>query len=191
MTSKRFPTPLRPRPGKAIALLAILACIASAGAQVPSESELKAAFVYNFAKFVQWPAEAFASATAPLHLCVAGRDLPPAFEALHGKSAQGREVRVRRLLRTDDVGQCHALYVPESAESLVPEHLRNSRGTPILTIGESEGFAANRGIVGFAPRDDRLHFEINPESAARAGIRVSSQLLRLSTIVRDEKRVRP
>lgn len=169
----------------------LLAGLATAGAQVPSETELKAAYVYNFAKFVQWPVEAFASATSPLNLCVAGRELPPAFEALHGKSAQGREMRVRRLLRADDVRECHALYVPESAESLVPDHIRTSRGTPVLTIGESEGFAANRGIVGFTPRDERLHFEINPESAARAGIRVNAQLLRLATIVRDEKRVRP
>jgi hypothetical protein len=176
----------------ASATFALLCGIGAAQAQVASESQVKAAFLYNFTKFVQWPAEAFATSQAPLVVCVPARDVPGvALESIEGKQAQGRELRVRRVVRLDEARTCHVLFIPEALEAHSADWLRAVRLLPVLTVGESDGFAESGGVIGFVSREDRVQFEINPEAAARANLRVSSQLLRLATIVRDGRRARP
>jgi hypothetical protein len=154
-----------------------------------TEVQVKAAYVFNFAKFVEWPAGAFATPQAPLVLCVAGGEgLQGAFAAIDGKQAQGRRLQLRRGVRPDELRTCHILFVPESEERIAPELLRRAGSLPLLTVGEDDGFATAGGVIGFVVRDDRVQFEINPDAANRADLKVSSRLLQLATIVRDSRR---
>jgi len=174
------------------ALALLLGCRVASAADALTEPQVKAAYIYNFAKFVQWPAEAHATPQAPLVLCVAARDgLGGALAAIEGKPVQGRELRIRRAVKPDELKACHILFVPEAEERAAPELLRKAGGLPLLTIGEYDGFAAAGGGIGLVNRDERVQFEINPDAASRANLKVSSQLLRLATIVRDAGRSQP
>jgi hypothetical protein len=150
---------------------------------------VKAAYIYNFAKFVEWPAAAFATPQAPLVLCVAAKDgLGGALAGIDGKPVQGRALQVRRAVKPDEFKSCHLLFVPDSEAAATPELLRKVGRLPVLTIGEREGFAAGGGGIGFVPGEERVKFEINPDAASRASLSISSQLMRLATIVRDAGR---
>lgn len=189
--SKRI-APALSRTALVATALAGLLGSAAACAQALSEQQVKAAFLYNFTKFVEWPAEAFAAPQAPFVLCIPGRDaLGGNLDAIQGRTVQGHELRVKRSVRPDEVKACHVLFVPEAQEGPVAELVRAARTLPVLTVGESEGFAEAGGAIGFVSREDRVHFEINLDAASRASLRISSQLLRLATIVRDGRRARP
>lgn len=171
------------------ALVASLGVVRAFAAEPLTEAQVKAAYVYNFVKYVEWPATAFATAQSPVVLCVsAGDGLRGAFAAIDGKQAQGRALQLRRAVRPDEYRACHILFVPESEERGAAELLRRVGSLPVLTVGEHDGFTAAGGVIGFVVRDDRVQFEINPDAAARADLKVSSRLLQLATIVRDARR---
>jgi hypothetical protein len=166
-----------------------LGAASAVAAEALTEVQVKAAYVYNFVKYVEWPAGAFATAQSPVVLCVAAGDgLRGALAAIDGKQAQGRALQLRRAVRPDEFRSCHVLFVPESEEREAGELLRRAGSLPVLTVGEHDGFAAAGGVIGFVVRDDRVQFEINPDAAARADLKVSSRLLQLATIVRDGRR---
>ncbi len=174
---------------RACALALLLGCPLACATDALTEVQVKAAYVFNFVKFVEWPASAFAAAQAPLVLCIASGDgLRGAFAAIDGKQVQGRPLQVRRGVKADEFKACHVLFLPESEERAAPEHLRRVGTLPVLTVGEHDGFAASGGVIGFVVRDDRVQFEINPDAANRADLKVSSRLLQLATIVRDARR---
>jgi hypothetical protein len=171
------------------ALAVALGAAGAVAAEALTEVQVKAAYVYNFVKYVEWPAGAFATAQSPVVLCVAAGDgLRGALAAIDGKQAQGRALQLRRAVRPDEFRSCHILFVPESEERVAGELLRKAGSLPVLTVGEHDGFAAAGGVIGFVVRDDRVQFEINPDAAARADLKVSSRLLQLATIVRDARR---
>lgn len=171
------------------ALAVALGAASVVAAEALTEAQVKAAYVYNFVKYVEWPAGAFATAQSPVVLCVAAGDgLRGALAAIDGKQAQGRALQLRRAVRPDEFRSCHILFVPESEERVAGELLRKAGSLPVLTVGEHDGFAAAGGVIGFVVRDDRVQFEINPDAAARADLKVSSRLLQLATIVRDARR---
>ena len=173
----------------AAALAVAFGAVGDAAAEALTEAQVKAAYVYNFVKYVEWPAGAFATAQSPVVLCVAAGDgLRGALAAIDGKLAQGRVLQLRRAVRADEFKACHILFVPESEERGAGELLRKAGSLPVLTVGEHDGFAAAGGVIGFVVRDDRVQFEINPDAAARADLKVSSRLLQLATIVRDARR---
>jgi len=155
-------------------------------ARSPSEYEVKAAFVYNFARFIEWPPEAYPDGVAGLVAPLLGDDPFPGVpgEVLRGKSAQGRALATRRLRWGQDVQGCHILYVSPSERARLGQILENVRGQSILTIGDTDGFAQLGGIVNFVLEDGKVRFEINPESAGRARLRISSRLLTLARIIR-------
>jgi len=173
-------------------LALMLGCRPVSAAEALTEPQIKAAYIFNFIKFVQWPAPSLATPQAPIVLCVAAKEgLGGALAAIEGKQVQGRELRVRRGVKPDEMKACHVLFVPEGEARGVAELLRAVGALPVLTIGEPEGFAAAGGGIGFVNRDERVQFEINPAAMERAHLQVSSQLLRLATIVGDARRSRP
>lgn len=185
----RTVAPKRHWRSRACALALLLGWPLVGAADALTEVQVKAAYVFNFVKFVEWPAGAFATPQAPLVLCIASGDgLRGAFAAIDGKPAQGRLLQVRRGVKADEFKACHVLFVPESEERAAPEHLRRAGTLPLLTVGEHDGFAASGGVIGFVVRDERVQFEINPDAANRADLKVSSRLLQLATIVRDARR---
>ena len=152
---------------------------AAAGA---SEYELKAAFLFNFAKFVDWPPNALDKA-AGVSVCVLGDD---PFGELLDRTLAGKSVHERPLVvrRHDDLaatGDCHILFVSAAEERRLARVAPPQ--APVLTVGETDGFVRRGGIIAFAMDDSRLRFEINADAADRAGLRISSQLLKLATRV--------
>lgn len=180
---------------RAAALLALGLLVAGPvadAAEALTESQVKAAYLYNFAKFVEWPAEAFTAAQAAFVLCVPGTTgLGGALSGIDGKPVQGRPLQVRRNVRPDELKACHLLFVPESEEHATAEWLRRAGTLPVLTVGASEGFAAAGGVIGFVTGEERVQFEINPDAAGRVNLKISSQLLKLATIVHDARRRAP
>ncbi|WP_300451441.1 YfiR family protein [Accumulibacter sp.] len=159
------------------------ACAQSAPAE---ENTLKAAFVYNFAKYTDWPDELW-SRSPTLRVCTVGErgGFAQAVAALANKPAvRGKEVEVRQLARPEEASGCHFLVVAGRAR--MAEWTRAVRLAPVLTVGDAEGFATSGGIIGLYAEGDRLRFEINQEAAQRAGLKLSSQLLKLARLVKDE-----
>lgn len=170
-------------------VLLALALLGGAGAAVAqtSEAELKAAFVFNFARYVEWPAAVFAAADDAFGLCFVGRRdaLFAALTALEGKLVGDRSLRVRAATRDDDLAQCHLLVVGESEAEHLERILQPLAGVPVLTVGGAGRFLDAGGIIGLATENDRVRFDINLGAARRNGLALSSNLLKLARTVRQ------
>ncbi len=152
---------------------------------VQTEQSIKAAFIYNFAKFTEWPATT-GETPGVLVLCAfSGESYGAALAAIDGKAVHGHTMRVRRGVRLDEIKSCHMVFIAESNEHRTAELLRAARGAPVLTIGEADGFAEAGGMIGLITADNRVQFEINNEAAQRANLKISSQLLRLARLVKE------
>lgn len=162
----------------------------SAEEVVVPEYQVKAAFLYNFAKFTEWPTNAFAATNSPFVIAVLGRDPfgKNLDEIVKDKQLAGRAVVVRRYRRLEDVGDCHVLFTLEGDAERQKEIFHFLERRPVLTVGEGEGFAARGGVVRFFKEDKRVRFEINVAPAKAAGLQMSSRLLRLAVIVKPETR---
>jgi len=161
-----------------LTLAVVMLATSAVGAQdVTREYQVKAVFLYNFAKFVEWPPSA---ATGPLTICVAGRNPLGTFldDTVRGETVGGRPIQTRIILEPEP--GCHVMFIPDGAA--VGAYLRFSRTAPTLTIGETPAFLGLGGIISFFIDDGKVRFEINPQAAERAQLRVSSRLLRLSRI---------
>jgi YfiR/HmsC-like len=162
----------------------LLALLPAAAFAQYAEAEVKAAFVFNVAKFAEWPPEILPPG-APLRLCVLGTPdaLGAALLALEGKTVQGRTLEVRAGAALAPLRPCHLLVltpdVPEARRVLAGE-----QGT--LTLGDGDGFTEAGGIIGITVAERRVRFDVNLEAARRGGIRLSAQLLRLARQVKGQ-----
>jgi hypothetical protein len=160
--------------------------LGAAGAQpiVSSEYAVKAAFLYNFAKFVEWPAGAFPGPGEPVTFCILGEDPfgGKLEQTVEGKTVKGRPVVV---LHTglDALGRCHILFAGSSERPRFDRILAAVGRRPILTVGDDEPFRQAGGIINFVLRESRVRFQIDRAAAERAGLKVSSQLLELAEAV--------
>ena len=169
---------------------ALLAAGVQAGSPVDVQSqtvheyEIKAAFLYNFVKFVEWPNEALPE-TSDITVCVLGGEpsVDP-LESIQGKIVRGRRLSVRRIRAIKDVESCHVLFISSSEESRLPQVMQNLHGSSVLTVGEMERFIPSGGIINFVIERNKVRFEINPNGAERARLKLSSQLLSLARVVR-------
>jgi len=169
------------RAGKVALIALLLAAIAAAGSDVP-EYDLKAAFLYNFVKFVEWPPAAFAGQGTPLSLCVLGEDpFGGSLDAVvRGERVGARGLVVQRPDGLDDLDACHVLFVSRSERKRLAKVLARVQGQPVLTVADMEGFLRAGGVINFVQEDSRVRFLINTEAAERGGLRISSKLLRLA-----------
>jgi hypothetical protein len=171
-----------------LAAFAVLCCLqagrASASEPVPLEYRLKAAFLLNFAKFVEWPGSD-RTYGKPFSFCVVGSDgFGPALEdTIAGKELAGRATNVRRLRTHSDAKNCNVLFIAASERGRVQEILQSLAAEPVLTVSEIPRFAERGGMINFVLKDNRIHFEINPQRASRVGLRISSHLLQLASVV--------
>jgi hypothetical protein len=164
-------------------LLVVGAWSSPARGQSSSEPAVKAGFVYNFAKFTEWPTGAI---TGPqINLCLLGADpLGAVSGLLDGRPLQGRSIAVRRSVRSDEIRNCAIVFVTDVDEHRQAEALRTLRGLPVLTIGDAEGFADAGGVIGLVAADERIQFEVNLEAAQHASLKINSQLLKLARAVK-------
>ena len=150
------------------------------------EHEIKAAFLYNFVKFVDWPSEVLPETSDTITICVLSDDpSAEALESLRGKMVKGRRLSTRRIEGVKDVESCHVLFISSSEEKRVPQVMQNLHGSSVLTVGEMERFIQSGGIINFVIERNKVRFEINPTSAERARLKLSSQLLSLARVVRQ------
>ena len=150
-----------------------------------AEYEVKAAFLFNFAKFVDWPAQAFATPNASFTICLDGDPFGGALDRIiQGENLEGRALTVRRLNSGNDLAGCQIVYVAASQFRHVDEIVSGANNHPILTVGDTDNFIDRGGIIRFIKSGGRIHFQINPDAAGRAGLQLSSKLLRLAEIVR-------
>ena len=167
-------------------LLALLLAAPAAGRAdaTAAEYDVKAAFLYNFTKFVDWPPSAFHDDRSSLRLCVLGEDpFGGSLQTFVKEEVAGRKVTVLRSGWMSDPSGCQILFVSRSEEERLTEILAAVRGAPVLTVGDMEGFLEKGGIINFILQGSKVRFEINQESAELAGIKISSKLLRLATRV--------
>ncbi len=180
---------LRPifRDGRVLLLLALLLAVpgAARGERVAaSEYDVKAAFLLNFTKFVEWPPAAFSSDTSML-LCVLGDDpFGKSLELVSGEQIAGRKVQLLRIREMPEPEGCQIVFVSRSERRRLPEILTHLRGEPVLTVADTGGFLEQGGIINFTLEGSKVRFEINQDAAGRAGIKISSKLLRLATRVK-------
>ena len=195
--TNRKPTrvPARGRALKISVGVVLVAMLISGGApsfargEPAPEYAVKAAFLYNFAKFVEWPADAFAGPGSPIVIWVFGEDpFGDALGSLKGKTANGRPIVVRYAANLGELERCHLLFVSASSMALLPKILLTTRGWSILTVGDMLGFAQDGGIIKMVKEESRVGIEINLEAAQRSRLKISSKLLALAKIVNPGRR---
>jgi YfiR/HmsC-like len=153
-----------------------------------SEYLIKAGFIYNFAKFVEWPSTAFADADAPIVIGVIGVD---PFGSLIDRIVEDKKIgshgfvvkRFRWGKDLKDLKDCKILFVSPSEKGHMDEILQMVKGLPILTVGETPGFAERGGMIRFTLEDNRVRFEVNVEAARQVNLNISSRLLTLAKII--------
>jgi hypothetical protein len=153
----------------------------------PSEYAIKAAMIHKFAGFITWPNQSFQSPSDPVILTVLGSDPfgSQLEDMMQGNMLNGRRIVVQRVRDERHLTACHILFIAGSEQHRLPEILERIQGQALLTIGDSEGFCEHGGIVNFYREANHIRFQINPAAAERENIKISSQLLKLARIVKE------
>jgi len=177
-----------------VALSVSLSWAPEAGAQVSdsdsSEYLIKAGFIYNFAKFVEWPTAAFAQPDSPIVIGILGTD---PFGTLIDRIVENKKIGARGFVvkrlkwNTDlkDLKECQILFVGASERAHLDDLVQIVKSLPILTVGETPGFAERGGVIRFVLEDNRVRFEINVAAAHQADLTISSRLLTLARIIQQ------
>ena len=168
-----------------LAVAALVAASVSAHADAPlKEYDVKAAFLYNFVTFTDWPDAAFAAPDSPFVIGVLGVDPfgPNLDRLVEGEKVGNRPIVVQRFRRIDDARGANLLFICASEGSRVGPLLRRLQGTHILTVGEVPGFAEQGGAIGFVTAAS-IRLEINSQAVKSAGVNLSSKIMRLARVV--------
>ncbi len=157
----------------------------SAQSNALSEYQVKAAFLFHFGQFVEWPTEALKDADSPLTYCTIGEDpfRGSLDAALSGKTIGARMLRVQHFRQPQEIQGCQILFIGAGEKKLLPAILAGVKGDSVLTVGESEHFVQDGGMIGFSLEENKVRFEINLEAAQKAKFRISSRLLALAKSV--------
>jgi hypothetical protein len=153
-----------------------------------SEYQVKAAFLINFPKYVDWTAAAFAETNSPIVIAVLG-ETPVTDElqkAAAGRTVNGRNIILKHLTYGEEYGICHILFISAAEERHSPEVLAKLKDASVLTVGESDGFLESGGIINLARRDQKIGLEVNLIAANKARIKVSSKLLNVASAVKTK-----
>jgi hypothetical protein len=154
--------------------------------------EVKTAFLFNFAKFIEWPAGSFATPQSPFTICVLGQDpFGNILDAtLQGKVIGDRPIAVRRLKDKSEGRSCQIVFVSSSESPHQADIVGNLGAANVLLVGETNGFAAEGGTIEFTLEDDHVRFAINTDAANRSGLKFSSKLLALAKLVHDQEHLK-
>jgi hypothetical protein len=152
------------------------------------EYPVKLAFLYNFTKFVEWPANSYSDPGAPFAICVVGHDpfSPDIEAALQTRKAGSHPVRVLSPKPAEALNMCHIVFIPVAEKDQAGKIVRSLDGSSILTVGETVGFAAMGGVINLTVENSEIHFEINRLAADRAHLKISAKLLTLAKIVTEQ-----
>jgi hypothetical protein len=171
--------------GKCLAcMFAVLLASAMAADTSSVEYRIKAAYIFNFAKFVSWPSAAFASADAPIVIGIVGKD-PFGSEldqTIAGKTIERHLLQVKRLNETDPVDGCHILFISEPERKRLPEIFEKASQLSILTVGEMDDFTDIGGMIRFFKFENNIRFEVDLKPVEAAGLKISSKLLQVAVV---------
>jgi hypothetical protein len=157
------------------------------GESVSPEYLVKAAFLYNFAKFVEWPDKAFMDDQTPIILYILGKDpFGNALDSLQNKTVKGRNLMITRLKDIHDSQQCHILFISQSEKKNLARIFEKIKKWNVLTVSDIENFAQEGGIINFITKENKIRFAINVDAAQRSDLTVSSKLLKLAIIVKEQ-----
>lgn len=168
-----------------LVLVLLIPALQGRAQDAPSEYQVKAAYLFNFLKFVEWPENTFVDPLAPMVIGVVGDDpfgiaLP---QVVIGKTVQGRDVVVRIYRSGEDLRGAHILFISSSERKKLPAILSSLHSSGVLTVADMEGFLDLGGMIQFVPENNRVRFAINVEAARRAKLKMSSKLLSLAKTV--------
>ncbi len=160
-------------------LLVLISLQAMAQENRAAEVQIKAAFLYKFGDFVQWPPGALSRADAPFVIGVLGADdVAAALEGLVvDRTVQGRPIAVRRLRRGDPTAALNVLFIGQAESARLAETLTTTRGHPVLIVTETDNALADGSMINFVPEDSRVRFDVALASAERGQLKISSRLL--------------
>ena len=155
-------------------------------AEVSPEYKLKAAFVFNFAKFIEWPPQAFDGDTNSIVIGILGDDpFGTALEEIvHGRTINGRSLTIQRARRLEELKACHLLFISRSEQQKLKNILAQLAERPVLTVSDTPDFLDGGGAINFLMEGRNVRFEINAGAAERAGLKIDAQLLSLAKTVR-------
>jgi len=174
-------------------LIRIAVCFVAIAAQAQSATEyqVKAAFLFNFAKFVEWPADAFPGADAPLQICVLGQDpFGHEFEEMIAdKTVNAHRIEIIHPSGVPQAKACQVIFVASSERQQAREILRGLRGASVLSVGDTSGFAKMGGIINFVLDDGRVRFEVNVKAAERAHLKISARLLTIAKLIVNDDEI--
>jgi hypothetical protein len=170
-----------------IALWCGVSLVCRADATLP-EYQVKALFLLNFTKYVEWPPTAFAASNAPVTIGIFGESqLGEALQrVVAGKTVGGRPIVIRQIAGPEDSGQCHILFISDAEADRMRAVLDHTSALPVLTVGENEAFGRNGGIINFARKNGNVRLEIDLAAAKKAGLTISSRLLAVADIVKGK-----
>jgi hypothetical protein len=164
------------------ALATAVVCAPMAGAEAALEYRVKAAFLYNFAKFVTWPSTAFTSSDAPVVFCIVGED--PFGDLLESttkdRKVEGRSIQIRRLPADSGLAGCHLVFVSGSDGTRTARVLQQATSAGALAIGESDDFLVEGGMIRLLVDEGKVRFDVSTRATDTVGLKVSSQLLKLA-----------
>ena len=148
------------------------------------ERQVKVAFIYNFSRFVEWPDDTFANGTSSFTVCVLGNNpLSGALDTIKGKAVKDKKIAIKRLTNASNMDGCQVLFISSEEKEHLTQILESARKLRVLTIGEMSQFNRAGGIVALAMRKNRIRFSVNLEAAEETGMKISSRVLSLATVV--------
>ena len=155
------------------------------GARAQSEDQIMAAFLFNFARYVEWPENAFDRSDMPVNICMlSSKEFGDVVSrTVSGKTVADRSVVVRWTSDLPEATGCHILFIGSEFERSHSDAVAVLDGMSVFTVADQEGFARAGGTANFFRADNRIRFEINPLAAKKAGLKISSRLLRLARVV--------
>ena len=155
----------------------------------PTEYQVKAAFLFNIAKFVEWPERSFTGPEAPFIFGILGDDpFGNDIDAVKKRSINGRNVQVRRFKELQEVTNCNVLFISSSETVRIETILQRLGKTGMLLVSDINRFADRGGMINFVVQDNRVGFKINIDAVSRAGITIHSRVLNMAIIVHDESK---
>lgn len=164
------------------------AFVCNASMESSLEENIKAAYLYNFAKFVGWPERAFEAKDSPLIIWLVDDDsLTDSLTLLENKSVSGRKLVIQYEKDKKIKTACHIVYIGESKKNSLKSVLAHFRGKPVLTVSSIKGFASQGGMIGFVRKGNLVRFEVNRNAVMESGLTISSRLLKLALIVDGDK----
>jgi hypothetical protein len=166
-------------------LIFLFSCAPALAQATLPEYQVKAAYLFNFLKFVEWPEEAFPDPLAPIVIGICGEDpfgnsLP---QVIIGKTVQGRDLVIHKYRASEDMRGAHILFLGPTEKKRFPQILSGLHGASVLTVADTEGFLEAGGMIQFVSENDRVRFAINVDAASRAKLKMSSKLLSLAKVV--------